>query len=444
MMTKSLSLKTFLILGIVLGCGFYLRIESVIETKVLYPISKDAKRYYMYAYNLRFKHTYSSETGNPRDLSSPVKPDSLRSPGYPLFLTPFINGLPDENTIACITFSQAVLSTLTIIVSFLFFRTFLPLLLAAVASGLVAMSPHLIVINSYILTEALFCFFILLMGYLMSLFLKNPTFPMAITVGAIMGIANLVRPSLQYFPVFMVFFLIWHYNSKKGIYLAFSILLGFFLAISPWLIRNQISMKGESTKKLKIGFVHHGIYPDFMFDGKEKTYGFPYQFDPRYNEINKSISSLTKEIIRRFHEKPIQHIKWFLLKKPIAFWSWNLIQGRDAFVYAVSTSPYFYKRPFQWTHRIMYAVHNGLVLFCWGGIFSVWMLPSKMHVSEDAVLIARFTSLFLIYFILLHMIGSPFPRYSVPLRPYLYGMAMFFSYLLFGVLNSAFTDYKKL
>jgi hypothetical protein len=278
----------------------------------------------------------------------------------------------------------------------------------------------------------------------MSLFLKKPTFPMLITVGAIMGIANLVRPSLQYLPVFMVFFVIWHYNSKKGIYLAFTILLGFFLAISPWLIRNQISMKGESNKKLKIGFVHHGIYPDFMFDGKEKTYGFPYQFDPRYNEINKSISSLTKEIIRRFHEKPIQHIKWFLLKKPLTFWSWNLIQGRDAFVYAVSTSPYFYRRPFQWTHRIMYAVHNGLVLFCWAGIFSVWMLPSKMHVSEDAILIARFTSLFLIYFILLHMIGSPFPRYSVPLRPYLYGMAMFFLYLLFGVLNSAFSDYKKL
>jgi hypothetical protein len=31
----------------------------------------------------------------------------------------------------------------------------------------------------------------------------------------------------------------------------------------------------------------------------------------------------------------------------------------------------------------------------------------------------------LLYFTLIHMVGAPFPRYSFPLRPLFYGLALF-------------------
>ena len=37
----------------------------------------------------------------------------------------------------------------------------------------------------------------------------------------------------------------------------------------------------------------------------------------------------------------------------------------------------------------------------------------------------------IIYYTLMHIIGAPFPRYSVSLHPFLYGMAIFVPYILF-------------
>jgi hypothetical protein len=37
----------------------------------------------------------------------------------------------------------------------------------------------------------------------------------------------------------------------------------------------------------------------------------------------------------------------------------------------------------------------------------------------------RYISALLIYFTVLHMVGAPFPRYSVPLRPFQYAMALY-------------------
>lgn len=80
-------IKVFLPLVLIIISGFYLRCESVVNTEVINPLRADAGQYFMYAYNLRHKHTYSHQVGNPGDLDSPVNPDAVRSPGYPLFLT---------------------------------------------------------------------------------------------------------------------------------------------------------------------------------------------------------------------------------------------------------------------------------------------------------------------------------------------------------------------
>jgi hypothetical protein len=168
------------------------------------------------------------------------------------------------------------------------------------------------------------------------------------------------------------------------------------------------------------------MYPEFKFDGLDKSYGFPYQYDPRSDEISKSTTSVLKEIARRFRDEPAQHLKWYLIKKPLVFWSWNNIQGfGDVFLYPVHQTPYRTNLLFKWSHFLMRYLHWPLVLFCTVGCMMVWLPQLKHQYPEKSLYVARFVSALLLYFTAIHIIGAPFPRYSIPLRPFLYGMAVF-------------------
>ena len=181
-----------------------------------------------------------------------------------------------------------------------------------------------------------------------------------------------------------------------------------------------------------INFLHHGMYPDFMYEDVPESHGFPYRYDPRAEKIGRDLSSVLKEISDRFVQTPLRHMKWYLLDKPMTLWSWNIIQGSgDAFVYPVPSSPYFHNTFFRITHRLMYILHHPFVVLALFGCLMVWFPLARLDLTQESLLIARFCSLLLIYYTLIHMIGAPFPRYSVPLRPFLYGMALFTPFILF-------------
>jgi hypothetical protein len=95
----------------------------------------------------------------------------------------------------------------------------------------------------------------------------------------------LVRPILQFFPFVMAFLLIVQYGRKRGLHFLVAFLAGFTLVFSPWLIRNTMTIKSFSDNKLKINFLHHGLYPDFTYDNVKESYGYPYLYDPQSKEI---------------------------------------------------------------------------------------------------------------------------------------------------------------
>jgi len=417
--------------------GLFLRFESVQKTYVIdhfkarVDAASDATQYFMYAFNLRHKNTYSREIGNPNDLRSHVTPDAVRTPGYPLFLTMFVNSLPNREMINRILIAQAVMSSVTIILSYFFFSSYLSIFWVALASILVALSPHLIVANSYVLTETLFCFLLVIIGVMFKLFAKKASSSLIVFIGAILGLASLVRPILQYFPLMMAFLFLLHYKLNRGFRFFILLLIGFAMAYSPWIIRNEVTLNISTGKTQMINFLHHGIYPDFTFNNIPKSYGYPYRYDPNSGKIGKNIGSVLQEIARRFSQETLRHIKWFFIDKPFYFWSWNIVQGSgDAFIYEVSTSPYFNKNYFRWSHMLMFLIQQPLVVLGMFGCFLVWFPISAFGFSESSIFTARFASLLLIYFTLLHMVGAPFPRYSIPLRPFLYGMALFTPHFL--------------
>jgi hypothetical protein len=417
---------TLALLGLLLCVSFYLRWISAVETSVNVPLRADAGDYFMYAYNLKHKHTYSRDQTSLRNKESPVKPDAVRSPGYPLFLALFVNGLPTGAMLQHIVLFQAVLSSLTVCASFFLFLAFLDRPLAGIAAFLTALSPHLIVANSYLLTETLFCFLLVATLYSARSLPSRPSLGFAFFSGLLLGFGSLVRPILQYFPVLFSIFLVFHFGWRKGSKLAGLSLLGFILSFSPWIARNLQTLGIPADKTLMINFLHHGMYPNFTYANIKESRGYPYLYDPKSSEIGADIPTVLGEISRRFQEDPGMHLSWYLLGKPVAFWSWNTVQGEgDAFIYPVHHSPYFRNPVFQASHRIMTACHWPVILLALLGCILSWFSLGRVGMERDFLFVPGLLSVLLLYFTLIHIVGAPFPRYSFPLRPLLYGLALF-------------------
>jgi hypothetical protein len=217
-----------------------------------------------------------------------------------------------------------------------------------------------------------------------------------------------------------------HFGRKRGCIYFIGLLVGFVVVASPWFIRNLVTLKTISDPRLKIDFLHHGLYPDFTYNDDKNTFRYPYQSDPRSEEIRRNTGTVLNEIVSRFQSRPVEHIQWFVFKKPIALWSWNMVQGyREVFIYEVSSTPYQDNRLFRLTHRLASFLHWPIVGLAFMGLWISWFTGWPYGDSKSKMLLVRFVSAVLIYFTLLHMAGAPFPRYSIPLRPLLYALAMF-------------------
>jgi hypothetical protein len=204
------------------------------------------------------------------------------------------------------------------------------------------------------------------------------------------------------------------------------IVLGYSLLYGPWIARNLHTLGVTGDRGIMIGTLLHGMYPDFMYDNNPDSYGSPYRFDPRVAEFNRSLKTLLGEIRRRFSEEPVAHFKWYLIGKPIAFWSWNEVQGAgDVFVFPIEQTPYWDSPLFLATHGLMKFMHWPIVLLGLAGFFLAWWPMTRRRIDGRSLFALRAMALLLGYFTLLHMVGTPLPRYATPVRPILFGVAMF-------------------
>jgi len=103
------------------------------------------------------------------------------------------------------------------------------------------------------------------------------------------------------------------------------------------------------------------------------------------------------------------------------------VQGMgDVVVYEVLSSPYFDNKIFQISHELMRVLHlPTIVLGLIGSIICWFPVKNNKRVGSAQVFNARAIALLIFYNILIHTVGAPFPRCAVPLRPFIYAMAVF-------------------
>lgn len=397
----------------------------VTQTRIDHPIRGDARDYFAYAYNMQTYGVYSRTLPEGATTEAPA-PDALRSPAYPVVIRAFLDREDISATLTRVLFLQAILGVLTVFVYLHLFRQIMPSAWALSAGLVTAISPHLLNASVYLLTETLFTFVLgaHLLALARALRLKHVYW--ATLAGVLLAVSFLVRPTTQYLILAYVLVLLlwlrgsWRAYGKCLLWLVLPVVL----AASAWSARNLVETGQPSDPALAKNFLHHGMYVNLMFEDRLETYGYPYRFDPHLEEVAGSTERVLKTIANNFAREPQRYLSWFLIGKPIQFFSWNLTESvGDAFIYAPLHSPYFDQALFKTTHAAARFLHPFLMLLSVAGAcFAV----SRGIGNITAALLG----VVLLYFVVLHMIGAPFPRYSIPLRPINYGLAFYALYAI--------------
>lgn len=412
---------------IVLVAGLVLRVQAVQQTVVDTPVRADARDYFVYAINMKAFGVYSrSDSGFKEDPVMP-EPDNFRPPMYPIMLAKLIDLPLQGDYLKPVLQAQIVLGMatvgLTLIAGCLLFR--FPVAIAA--GALTAISPHLVSLETYLLTETLFAM-LLLAGLTVLVASRRTTrsrlaLLLAVLAGALLAASALTRStSLYLIPFLLAVSFCWLPSWRRSLV---ACLLGFLLVYGPWIARNSIYLP-ESSNELTKSFLQHGMYPGMMYDDRPESFGVPYRFDPDAERSRVSVQSVIAEIGNRFREEPLRHLAWYVFGKPAMFWQWGIVAGQGGiFVYPVVHSPYLVEGLHSTSSAVMRVLHVPLVLVAALGALvmiarSLRGARSMTAREQDFLLIA----LVLAYATLIHVIGAPFPRYSIPFRPELYLMAV--------------------
>jgi 4-amino-4-deoxy-L-arabinose transferase-like glycosyltransferase len=430
----------YLIAFAVFTLGMFMRITMVSTTTMDNPIRADALEYYTYAYNLKEFDVFS---GKPIPLTlesrNPPEPDAGRSPGYPLFILPFVTYPPTIDMMHSITIAQAILSSLLIALVFIVAYRHIHPVAAVLCALFVAISPQLIIADYYLLTESVFTFMLLVAVASFSFAGSTGYRFWMLTSGIALGIAALIKPTMIYSPPF-VLIASWLIFRRSGTVLVRSLLiaLGFAVIYGPWYARNlgNEENQGPGQKSQATLAVHNGMYPGLMFDGEPASRGAQHRWDPEYNNYS-NLGEVLQLLRSKFEKDPATYIQWYLIGKPLTFFDKDLVNGDGGlFIYPVTSSPYHTNDLFFTTYRIMQFLHWGFIATALATAVLVWLPVFESGMSSGAVILGRFISIIFLYFLLVHIAGNPLPRYSIPLRPEIYIMTLLGSTWLFTSLRT--------
>jgi hypothetical protein len=204
-------------------------------------------------------------------------------------------------------------------------------------------------------------------------------------------------------------------------------MLCFLAIVMPWQLRNAGIERNQADPDLLAATLYNGSFPDMMYQGDPASYGFPYRYDPDKDLHGASVRAATAFISQQFRESPLQMSRWYLLGKPHLFLSWNIIAGMgDVFIYPVSASPYLHPGILRTMRWLVSWLHWPLTIAALCALVaSIWHPGSIDGSSRRRAM--RMLAAVLAIVLLMHMIGTPLPRYGIPFRPlvYILGMMMF-------------------
>lgn len=355
----------------------------------------------------------------------PFTPTHYITPGYPAYLALFMRSAETAREFnAWVVNSQAALGTLSVLLTFLLGRAAGGLGVGLCASLLLAISPHHIASNGYLLTETLFTFLLLGASWLVVTNWKLQRWWLWLMIGVVAATASLVRPVLLIFPlVVAVPLLIQGVSTRRTLVTIVWVSVGMIVVNLPWQAWKNTHPAGPEPS-LFAAAIQLGGYPNLIYRDPAMQ-GFPYRDDPE-NSRSATTAGALQVISERAAIEPARFLQWYLIGKPAMFWqSENLGAVGGAFIYPIIDSIYNRQMWAAWSMDVMMALHPWLALFA--GATGIWLLwrscKGDSLVTENfaallaATLVGTFTAV--------HMVLGPLQRYAYPVYPFAYMLAAF-------------------
>jgi len=424
---RAVAIALFLV---VLLFAAHLRLRAAAETVLRPALQGDSIRYVSMAYNLKKFDTLSAVPTWSQPSPAPPAPEAFSPPGYPILLAGLMDGLPDHAFLARALRLQAWLGVLVVLAGFLMARTLLPRGAAIAVAALLAMSPQLVTLGTSLLTEVPFTLAVACFGAAISVAAIREDWRWYALAGLALGICALLRPTLQYLPVLLVPAMLW-LSTRHRWKACGALLLAYALLLGPLLIRNQVSTGAISDPATMANGLLHGSYPDFMFEGRKESFGYPYRFDPEAKAIRTPALALAR-IGGNFAADPLGTARWYLLGKPLRFHDWGFAEASGSiFLNRISASPYLTRTEFVASYHAMHWLHPLLMLLGAAGL-GLALVGVARREREPQARARGLLAITLLFAILLHVATLPFARYAIPFRPLTYLFALDALLVLYG------------
>ncbi|MCK4513073.1 glycosyltransferase family 39 protein [bacterium] len=164
---------------------------------------------------------------------------AFRTPVYPAFLSTVYSVLGIKPWV--VLFLQLFISSATAVLVYAWAKLAVGRGAAIVAAAAFAVQPHTALYSVALMTDTLFVFAFFASVLALVHGLKTSKLALFIVSGALLGVATLIRPVTQYFPMVAAFLILiyrgatWQFRGR-----AFAVLaLVFVLTLTPWLYRNH-------------------------------------------------------------------------------------------------------------------------------------------------------------------------------------------------------------
>ena len=414
-----------LLLASILAFAAWLHFTVATQSAVPMPMASDASEYFSYAYNLKRFGIYSDDLSWAGEAPpGGVQPDSLRTPGYPLFLLAIPGLDASEQYLQRVVRVQAALGVASVWLFYLLAARFLRRGWSHAATLLVAASPHLANLETNLLSESLFLFLLLAATLASVRALERDTRPRLLLAGLAWGLCALVRPTVLLLPPLLLAACWLAPGLRRWRAPALWLFAAFVLVQAPWFLRNRVADLDPAQGNLLVWSIHHGSYPDFMYEGRPETLGWPFRADPSSAAAERDWGSLARDLRDKFRAQPARQLRWYLLGKPGSFLSWGHVQGRDIYVYEATRTPWRERPAFALLRTLAWWLHWPLMLAGVATAGLVWWRPAWLRLEGTRLVAARLASAIVLYALAFHLVVAPYPRYGVPFRPLLYALAL--------------------
>ena len=413
------NIKQLLMVAFLLVPSFFLRWEYVNNTKIIEPLRADAYAYTMVAKNLAFDHVFTSKPDHHGKPSHDGRP-----PGYPFFLALifFLTGSLQAFYYSTLLV-QCFIGASTVVLVYILAGFLLPRPWAFLAALLTALSPHMIAMSAYILSESLFTFLLLLAVVLIVWACKKVSAWRFLLAGGVLGLA-FVRPTLAIFPLLCapIIFFFKKDERKSQVWVALALFLFASYSLpASWSIWRTASLGFDTVQasQFKTALVA-GFYPGITY---KDLPGMPYREDPGFQQkMAKDYPDLARHLVKIIQEDPGRYLGWWLVGKPVMFWSWKVFFSDGINFYPIEYSWFDINPVMKMLRTVMLGIHPVLVILAFIGV----VFFCRGQFREPTAMVAYLLCFILVaHFTLMFMALAPFPRYALPLGPELYVMSVF-------------------